>query len=151
MENGSRALVSCLVVAGLRLGFYSRNGKGDFRAACIFKSIVGSDRDGVLPGHQRRQAEVVMLDKRVADAGGRSHENPVAAVQAVLARSMEEEASRAVKDAGWPPLIFPEAGPTLRSSTTGGVLSTSKRSLSRSVLRARAGGFEGASVAAIFK
>src|SRR5882762_4192672 len=84
MENGSRALVSCLVVAGLRLGFYSRNGKGDFRAACIFKSIVGSDRDGVLPGHQRRQAEVVMLDKRVADAGGRSHENPVAAVQAVL-------------------------------------------------------------------
>src|SRR5260370_39226035 len=67
------------------------------------------------------------------------------------ARSIEDEASRAVNDAGWPPLIFPEAGPTLRSSTCGGVLSTSKRSLSRSGFNARAGGFDDASLATIFR
>src|SRR5260370_33980802 len=67
------------------------------------------------------------------------------------ARSIEDAASRVVNDAGCPPLIFPEAGPTRTSSTTGGVLSTSKRSLSRSALRAMAGGFEALSDGTILR
>jgi len=60
------------------------------------------------------------------------------------ARRSPLEASRAVKEAGMTPVIFAGSRPNWRPSDHGGVLSTSKRSLSRSVLRAPAGGFAGA-------
>src|SRR5258708_29368702 len=76
-----RMTTSCLQ---LGLGFCGRHGKGSFRAADIFEPVVSSYRNGVFPRCQGGQAEVVVLDERVADTSARSHKNPIAAVQAVL-------------------------------------------------------------------
>src|SRR5437879_9479975 len=74
------------------LGFCGWHSECCFRAADVFETIVGAHGYGVLPRWHGRQADVVMLDERVANGFVRREENPLATVQAVL-RTLDRRGS----------------------------------------------------------
>src|SRR6266446_1803940 len=65
-------------------GFCSRHGEGGFRTAHIFKAIIRAHRNRMFPRRQGWKPEVVVFDRRVANACVRGDEAPLSTVQTIL-------------------------------------------------------------------
>src|SRR5262245_12066698 len=77
---GSRQILFILLMSR----FGGGNGEANFGAADIFEAVEDADGKRMFADRQYRDAEVVALDGRIANAGAGRDENPITTVETIL-------------------------------------------------------------------